>query len=71
MLIKDMVPLLVMLGLTALAGFIFLRVMSQEVRKWREGRYYRIYQLSLWVVLLYYGVRLVYILTHARHGAQP
>lgn len=66
-----MAPLLFMLALTVLAGFVFLRVMSQEVKKWRGGRYYRVYQIVLWIVLLYYCGRLVYALTHVQHGPQP
>ena len=66
-LIRDMAPMLFLLALTALAGLLILRAVSQEVRKWRDGRYYRYYQIGLVLLLIYYCGRLVYVLSHLQH----
>jgi hypothetical protein len=61
-LLSDMWPLLFMLALTALAGFLFLRTTREEVQRAKGGRYYRAYQLYLLVTLaflIYRGYRLI------------
>lgn len=60
--------MVIILALTALVGLLILRAVSQEVKKWDGGRYFRIYQIGLFLLLVYYCVRTVWVLTHPQHG---
>lgn len=65
-LLKDMTPLLIILAFTALVGVIYLRTISTHMKGWKQGRYYRWYQVALIVVLAVYIYRLVFALNRLR-----